>query len=217
METKKGVHVICIIYLLPCLKQNTGQKRTMKFWPEIKYGFTFETEGKLLIRENDARPQKIHRAPISKPITYNVLNIFLLHGYCCKCSCARRQERYQSFLPSICASGSCRPIFYNPSRYWSVKNYSTIQVPVKNFSVFLQSLNLLTHYKTTNFRLFQTERVCRQQIQIWWKWNKVIRIGRKHCEKRRNCSLRAISPFPTVFSKVLFPRGIKRCHCVGMG
>ena len=29
--------------------------------------------------------------------------------------------------------------------------------------------------------------------------------------------LRAISPFPTVFSKGLFPRGIKRCHCVGMG
>ena len=29
--------------------------------------------------------------------------------------------------------------------------------------------------------------------------------------------LKAISPFPTVFSKVFFPRGIKRCHCVGMG
>ena len=25
------------------------------------------------------------------------------------------------------------------------------------------------------------------------------------------------SPFPTVFSKGLFPRGVKRCHCVGMG
>ena len=39
----------------------------------------------------------------------------------------------------------------------------------------------------------------------------------KHCGKRRNCSLRAISPFPTVFSKGLFPRGVKKCHCVGMG
>ena len=27
-------------------------------------------------------------------------------------------------------------------------------------------------------------------------------------------ALRAISPFPTVFSKGLFPRGVKRCHCV---
>ena len=26
-----------------------------------------------------------------------------------------------------------------------------------------------------------------------------------------------IAPFPTVFSKGLLPRGIKKCHCVGMG
>ena len=42
-------------------------------------------------------------------------------------------------------------------------------------------------------------------------------MGRKHCGKRRNCLLRAISPFPTVFSKGLFPSGVKRCYCVGMG
>ena len=30
---------------------------------------------------------------------------------------------------------------------------------------------------------------------------KVLQTGRKHCGKRRNCSLRAISPFPTVFCK----------------
>ena len=44
----------------------------------------------------------------------------------------------------------------------------------------------LTHYQMTNFRLFQTERVCRQQFQIWEKWKKVIQTGRKHCGKRRN-------------------------------
>ena len=59
----------------------------------------------------------------------------------------------------------------------------------------------LTHYQTTNFRLFQIERVCRRQFQIWQKWQKVIQTGRKHCGKRRNCSLQAISPFPTVFSQ----------------
>ena len=42
-------------------------------------------------------------------------------------------------------------------------------------------------------------------------------MDRKHCGKRRNCLLRAISPFPIVFSKGLFPRGVKRCHHVGMG
>ena len=76
---------------------------------------------------------------------------------------------------------------------------------------------IFTHYHTTNFRLFQTERVCRQQFQIWQKWQKVILTGRKHCGKKRNCSFRAISPFPTVFSKGFFPRGVKRCCCVGMG
>ena len=81
----------------------------------------------------------------------------------------------------------------------------------------LKCRSLLTHYQTTNFRLFQTERVCRRQFHIWRKWKKVIQTGRKHCGKRRNRSLRAISPFPTVFSKGLFPRGVKRCHCVGMG
>ena len=28
-------------------------------------------------------------------------------------------------------------------------------------------------------------------------------MGRKHCGKRRNCSLRAIPPFPTVFKRLL--------------
>ena len=76
---------------------------------------------------------------------------------------------------------------------------------------------LLTHYQTTNFRLFQTKKVCRRQFQIWQKWQKVIQTGRKRCGKRWNCSLWAFSPFPTVFSKGLFPRGVKRCRCVGMG
>ena len=34
-------------------------------------------------------------------------------------------------------------------------------------------------------------------------------MGRKHCGKRRNCSLRAISSFPTVFSKYLYCRHVK--------
>ena len=42
----------------------------------------------------------------------------------------------------------------------------------------------LSHYQTTNFRLFQTERVCRRRFLIWQKWKKVIQTGRKHCGKR---------------------------------
>ena len=43
----------------------------------------------------------------------------------------------------------------------------------------------LTHYQMTNFRLFQTERVCRRQFQIWRKWLKVNQTGRKHWEKEK--------------------------------
>ena len=57
--------------------------------------------------------------------------------------------------------------------------------------------------QTTIFRLFQTQRVCRRLFQLWWKWQKNLQTGRKHRGKRRNCSLRAISPFPKVFSKDL--------------
>ena len=45
----------------------------------------------------------------------------------------------------------------------------------------------------------------------------VLQMGRKHCGKRRNCSLRAISPFPTVFSKDLYCRHVKTRACLGNG
>ena len=59
----------------------------------------------------------------------------------------------------------------------------------------------LTLSQTTNFRVFQTQNACRLQFQTRLKWQKVLQTGRKQCGKRKNCSLRAISPFPTVFKK----------------
>ena len=66
---------------------------------------------------------------------------------------------------------------------------------------------------------FLTERVCRQQFQIWWKLQKAIWTDRKHCRKRRNSSLRAIFFFShSVFKRLvlqtrkkqgLFGRGLK--------
>ena len=38
--------------------------------------------------------------------------------------------------------------------------------------------------------------------------------GRKHCGKTRNCSLRALSPFPTVFTKNLYCRHVKARDCL---
>ena len=76
---------------------------------------------------------------------------------------------------------------------------------------------LLTLSQTTNFRHFHTERFCRRQFEFWLKWRKVLKKGRKHCGKRRNCSLQAISPFPTVFSKDLYCRHVKTRACLGKG
>ena len=93
----------------------------------------------------------------------------------------------------------------------------TLMMHAISFSLYGLQDNFLTLSQTTNFRLFQTERVCRRQFQIWRKWQKAIPMGRKHCGKRRNCSLRAISPFPTVFSKDLYCRHVKTRACLGKG
>ena len=41
------------------------------------------------------------------------------------------------------------------------------------------------------------------------KMAETLQQGRKHCGKRRNCSLGAISPFLAVFSKDLYYRHVK--------
>ena len=82
---------------------------------------------------------------------------------------------------------------------------------------FPKDRNFLTPSKMTTFKLFQTQRVCRQKFQIWWKWQKVFKAGGKNCGKSRNCSLRAISTFPTVFSKDLYSRHVKTRACLGKG
>ena len=42
-------------------------------------------------------------------------------------------------------------------------------------------------FQKTNSTLFQTKRVCRQQFDE--KWQNAPQRGRKHCAKRRKCSL----------------------------
>ena len=44
-----------------------------------------------------------------------------------------------------------------------------------------------------------------------------FRTGRKYYEERRNCSLRAISPFPTVISKDFYCRHVKKKGLFGKG
>ena len=96
---------------------------------------------------------------------------------------------------------------------WHVK---TNALGLNHMSGGMWSCCLLTLYQTTNFRLFQTERVCRRQFQIWRKWQKATHTGRKHCWKSRNCSLRAIFPFPSVFNR-LASQGSQKVSLCGNG
>ena len=74
----------------------------------------------------------------------------------------------------------------------------------------------LTLSQTTVFRPFETGRAADDNFKFN-KNGKVLHTGRKHCEKRRNCSLRAIFAFPTVFSKYLYCRHVKTKACLGKG
>ena len=59
----------------------------------------------------------------------------------------------------------------------------------------------LTLSEMTNFRLFQTERVCRWQFRIWWKLQKVLQTGRKHCGKGEIARYEQFLLFPQCFQK----------------
>ena len=72
----------------------------------------------------------------------------------------------------------------------------------------------LTHYQTTNFRLFQTERVCRRQFQIWRRWQKVNQTGRKHCWKKEKLLVTSnFSFYHSVFERLVSQRSQKVSLC----
>ena len=63
-------------------------------------------------------------------------------------------------------------------------------------------LSPLNFSQTTNIRLFKIARLCRRQnFKLDENGRKFFKQEKKHCGNRRNCSLRVISPFLTVFSK----------------
>ena len=74
-------------------------------------------------------------------------------------------------------------ILFVPVCEWNTNppNYSWFPPPPPPpFQPYRSICLSLTLSQTTNSRLFQTQRVCRQQFQIWWKWQKVFKMGRKH-------------------------------------
>ena len=67
----------------------------------------------------------------------------------------------------------------------------------------------LTRYQVTNFRLFQTERVCRQQFQIWRKWQKVTKRVENTVGKGEIARYEQFLLFPQCFQKACFPGASK--------
>ena len=66
---------------------------------------------------------------------------------------------------------------------------------------------LLTLSQTTNFRRFQTQRVCRRQFKFDKNVVKFSKWVKNTVGKRRNCSLRAISPFShSVFKRCVLQK-----------
>ena len=77
---------------------------------------------------------------------------------------------------------------------------------------------LLSLSQTTKFRQFQTERACRRQFLVWWKWQKTLQKGRKHWEKNKLLFTSNLSLSHSVFKRLvlqtrknqgLFGRGLK--------
>ena len=62
----------------------------------------------------------------------------------------------------------------------------------------------ILEYADENFKFYENGR-------------KFFKTVEKRCGNRRNCSLRAISPFLTVFSKNLYCRQVKTRACLGKG
>ena len=142
----------------------------------------------------------------------NILSAF--HQSSCFCGLCRSR--------SVCTKRASWFLIYAVRFAETQKTKATMKLQLLGWhflqwKLLLALFSALTLSQTTNSRLFQTERVCKQQFQIWWKWWKVLWRGRKHCGKRRNCSSRAISSFPTVFSKDLYCRHVKTRTCVGKG
>ena len=69
----------------------------------------------------------------------------------------------------------------------------------------------------TNFRLVQIETVCRCHFKFDENSKKFSKPVENTMGKGEIARYEQFLLYTQVFSKGLFPRGIKRCHCVGMG
>ena len=123
-------------------------------------------------------------------------------------------QDYQQRQSVIIKSGQNQRIklFTTQSRLITTLKKKTFVTAFSPFPMVFSTL--LTLYQTPNFRLVQTESICRQQIKCNYNLKICFGKGRKHCEKRRKCWLPGFSSFPTMFSKAFVLMVIQSGLCV---
>ena len=75
----------------------------------------------------------------------------------------------------------------------------------------------LTHYQTTNFRLFQTEVFADDNFRFDENGRKLSKRVENTVGKGEIARNEQFLFFPQCFEKACFPGGFKKCCCVGMG
>ena len=123
---------------------------------------------------------------------------------------------------TFCYQSYSTLIISNLTRPPSVE-VKSFQTPFTNFHTFFSSsistrdilkvFIFLTVNPLPHMPILDSSNSAENKNIISWIFANVVTsfwFSRKHCVKRRNCSLRAISPFPTMFSKAAC------CWCVKM-
>ena len=95
-----------------------------------------------------------------------------------------------------------RLVVWQNTFYWTISRWWPLRITLSQM---------------TDFELFRIERVCRRQFEIGWHWLKGLQMGGKHCGKRGNSSLRAISPFYHGVFKRLVSQGRQKVSLCGNG
>ena len=97
-------------------------------------------------------------------------------------------------------------------------------IPVLQYTTLCENMALnydfkdkLTNHQMTNFRLFQTEKFADDNIKFGENGRKLSKQEQNTVGNGEIAHYEQFLLFPPVFSKGLFPRGVKGCHCVGMG
>ena len=117
----------------------------------------------------------------------------------------------QCFLPKASFN------FWYTSKWSSANAFNLDRSKICSFGKELtdqSNSTLLTHYQTTNFRLFQIESL-QTTNSNWRKWKKVIQTCRKRCGKKEKLLVTSNFSFSHSVFKRLVSQGVKRCHCVG--